>query len=172
MVYFIFPPHPPAAHWEKHDFLLLSPETTTRGRPHAVNSATLLCFIETRRNQGQPCLLSLPQSNCFVSATFWLVFRGSHLALWLGNCAAFAAGIKCLIDHANLHKCNASKETVWHISKLFPLFKTRYLQNCISVEELLVKCMEYPPAGSSGDSSNNSLVDSANLVPATKTTDF
>lgn len=106
--------------WEKHDFLLLSPEITTRGRPHGVNSATLLCFIGTFRNRGQPCLFSLPQSNCYVSATFWLVFRGSQLSLWLGNCAAFAAGTKCSIAHDNLHKCNASKKPVWHITIFSP----------------------------------------------------
>lgn len=98
--------------WEKHD-LLLSPETTTRGRPHAANSVTFLCFIKNIQEPG-PCLFWLPQSNCYLSPTYWLVFRGSHLSLWLGNCAAFAAGTKCLIAHDNSHKCNASKESLTH----------------------------------------------------------
>lgn len=57
--------------WEKHD-LLLSPETTTRGRPHAANSATFLCFIKNIQEPG-PALLILTSPEQLLPESYILV---------------------------------------------------------------------------------------------------
>lgn len=86
----------------------ISPEVATRRRPHGLNWSTLFHLIETSGRSGQPCLFSYPHSNGYQCATFCLVLRGSHLSPWLGSCAAFVVGIKCLIacDHRYMMWCN------------------------------------------------------------------